>query len=219
MFGFALGYLPVLYLLANTISTRPPVMAKAEDEHITVVLETIAPEEEERAEVLAAADSLKPESETSPIPEETDTPKPTKSPTSTPEPTESPGPTTSPTVEPTLTPTPIPPAPAATPDVWPPEIYRPWLEQYAGQYGIDSNILERIAQCESQFIPTIVSPNGQYVGLFQFSEKTWQTYRGPEHLNLDANPQLRTNPEEAIRTAAYVVSRRGTAPWPTCIEN
>jgi soluble lytic murein transglycosylase-like protein len=85
--------------------------------------------------------------------------------------------------------------------------------QYAGAYGVDKNILERIANCESHFNAN--SQNKDYLGMFQFSTSTWQKYR--MQMGLDANPALRTNIEESIKTAAFVVQQRGIAPWPSCL--
>lgn len=135
-----------------------------------------------------------------------------------PTPTFSPAPTPSPTLKPTVKPFPVfeptLTAPTPTPDVWSPPHLEPWFAQYAGQYGVDKNILERLANCESHFDPDAV--NGDYVGLFQFSTKTWVSYRA--QIGMDASPGLRTNAEESIRTAAYVVSRRGASPWPACMR-
>lgn len=109
------------------------------------------------------------------------------------------------------TPTPV---PTPTPDVWSPPHLEGWFAQYAGQYGVDKNVLERLANCESHFNPS--ASNGDYLGMFQFSTRTWQDYR--MKMGLDANPDLRTNPEESIKTAAYVIQQRGTAPWPACLR-
>jgi hypothetical protein len=35
-------------------------------------------------------------------------------------------------------------------------------------------------------------------------------------MNLDPNPELRFNPEEAIKTAAFKISTVGFSPWPNC---
>lgn len=110
-------------------------------------------------------------------------------------------------------PTPTP-APTATPDVWPPAEFAGWFNQYAAAFGVDVNILERIANCESHFNPT--SESGNYLGMFQFSSSTWQSYRS--QMGLDTSPDLRANPEESIKTAAYVVQQKGAAPWPSCLR-
>jgi len=143
-----------------------------------------------------------PEKVVTPSPSPSPSPKPTKKPTPTPSPTASPSPT------PTGTPGP-------TPDVWSPPDMTPIFQNYANVYGIDVNILERLANCESHFNPNAVS--GDYVGMFQFSSSSWVTFRG--EMGFDASVALRSNIEESIRTAAYVLQTRGTAPWPACIEH
>ena len=50
--------------------------------------------------------------------------------------------------------------------------------------------------------------------MFQFSPNTWRANR--ELMGMDTNPDLRFNPEEAIRTAAFVLSTRGAGAWPHC---
>ncbi|QQG47335.1 MAG: transglycosylase SLT domain-containing protein [Candidatus Woesebacteria bacterium] len=140
------------------------------------------------------------------------TPIPTDSPNPTP--TESPTPAPTPFPEaPAPTPT-IPPAPTPTPDVWSPPAISPVIQRYAQVYNVDSNLLERIANCESHFNPN--AQNGDYLGMFQFSTNTWISTRN--QMAFDANPILRTNIEESIRTAAYLVSKRGTEPWPLCLR-
>ena len=164
--------------------------------------------------------------------EATIAPTMTPSPKPTAIPTKSPSPTPRPTIASTATPSPSPrslemnvaiaspsptatpePEPTSTPDVWSPPSLEPWFAQYAGQYGVDKNALERIANCESHFNPN--ASNGDYVGMFQFATQTWINYRN--QMGMDPNPSLRTNPEESIRTGAFLMSKRGTTPWPACI--
>jgi hypothetical protein len=155
-------------------------------------------------------------------PSVTSTPSPT--PTSTPNPTIKPASTRgdkSTRGGPTLTPEPAsrqggptPVGPTTTPDVWSPPALEPLFAQYAGQYGIDKNALERIANCESHFNSNSV--NGDYVGMFQFSTKTWADNR--TKMGADPNPALRTNPEESIKTGAFLISKRGIDPWPACMR-
>lgn len=140
----------------------------------------------------------------------------TQSPTLTPTPSSKP--TLAPTIKPkpkpmpTLTPTPYL-DPTPTPDVWSPPQMTNLFTQYANVYNVDQNILERLANCESHFNPD--AKNGDYLGIFQFSVSLWQSYR--QKLGMDANPDLRRNIEESIRTAAFVLSQRGTSPWPSCL--
>jgi hypothetical protein len=171
----------------------------------------LAPKPKEiKTEVLAVATQS---------PEPTETPEPTVTPSPTPLPTQTPIPTLVPTDTPTPFPTvpPVPtptPLPTPTPDVWSPPDIEPIMARYAGQYGVDKNVLERIANCESHFNPNSV--NGDYAGMFQFSTNTWINAR--LQIGFDPNPALRTNIEESIRTAAYLVSLRGTEPWPACLR-
>jgi hypothetical protein len=88
------------------------------------------------------------------------------------------------------------------------------FESYGNQYGVNSNTLKIIAKCESTFNPNAVSPSGLYGGLFQFSPATWISTR--RSMGLEENPDLRFNPEEAIRTTAYKISQSGVGAWPTC---
>src|SRR3989344_7152137 len=145
------------------------------------------------------------------VPTPLTTPEPTVSPT--PRATKKPTPTSTPSPAPTPDPTPIP-IPTPTPDVWAPPGMEPLFAQDAGQYGVDKNILERLANCESHFNPNAVS--GDYVGMFQFSASTWSNYRA--EMGFDPNPDLRTNAEESIRTAAYAVLHKGVNPWPRCLN-
>lgn len=156
------------------------------------------------------------EASASPVPtEEPSTPSPEPTVEPTPDPTEEPTPkpkTPSPTPSASPTVTPVP-APTQTPDVWSPPALEPWFAQYAGMYGVDKNVLERIANCESHFNPE--AKNGDYLGMFQFSTSTWTSSR--VGMGADPNPALRANAEESIKTGAYLVSKRGIAPWPQCL--
>ena len=131
-----------------------------------------------------------------------------------------------PTPQPSVSPSPSPPAerdqpvaetlaplPTSTPDVWSPAIYEPFFTQYANTFGVDKNVLERLANCESHYNPEAVS--GVYVGMFQFGPVTWRKYRGM--MGLGAELSLRFSAEESIRTAAYAVSVSGTGMWPRCL--
>lgn len=86
--------------------------------------------------------------------------------------------------------------------------------QYAQQYGVPLSTLQIIANCESRHNATALSKNGLYGGLFQFSASTWRSNRTA--MGLDTNPELRFNAEEAIKTAAFKISRDGVGAWPTC---
>ncbi|OGG11742.1 hypothetical protein A2Z00_01425 [Candidatus Gottesmanbacteria bacterium RBG_13_45_10] len=128
--------------------------------------------------------------------------------TPTPTPTPTPKPTPTPTPKPTPTPTPTPtPIPVTS------EQLDSWFTKYSNLYSVDRSLLWRIAVCESRLKPGAV--NGDYAGLFQFGPLTWIGTRTA--MNMDPNPDLRFNPEEAIRTAAFkLATPRGSKPWPYC---
>ena len=138
-----------------------------------------------------------------------------ESPTATPTPSPSPQPSptatarqASPKPSPTPKPTPIPlPQPIFTSA----EI-NGFIERFASQYGIDSNVLRHIAVCESGFNP--MASNLGYAGLYQFGPVTWKNYRLA--LGEDPNADLRFNAEEAVQTAAYALSLWKFHLWPNC---
>lgn len=86
------------------------------------------------------------------------------------------------------------------------------FKKYAEEYGVDSNLLKRIAKCESGFNPK--SDSGYYGGMFQYATSTWTSTRSA--MGLDPNPELRFNAEESIRTSAFKISRGGASAWPVC---
>jgi len=127
------------------------------------------------------------------------TPTPTFTPTPTPTPTDTPTPTPSPSPTPT-------PFPVTS------EQLDNWFTQYANHYSVDRSLLWHIAACETGLRTNAV--NWIYGGMFQFSPNTWRANR--ELMGMDTNADLRFNPEEAIRTAAFVLSTRGAGAWPHC---
>jgi soluble lytic murein transglycosylase-like protein len=86
------------------------------------------------------------------------------------------------------------------------------ISKYASQYNVNPAILSKIAQCESGFNPG--ATNGPYGGMFQFHPQTWISNR--KSMGEDPSTSLRFNTEEAIKTAAYKISRDGTGAWPIC---
>ena len=88
-----------------------------------------------------------------------------------------------------------------------------YMDKYAGQYGVDVNVLRHVALCESGFNPQ--ASNLIYAGLFQFSPSTWRSYRN--QMGEDNNIDLRFNAEEAVQTAAYVLSQGRGYIWPNCL--
>ena len=86
------------------------------------------------------------------------------------------------------------------------------IDTYAAQYGVSKDMMVLIAKCESGFRSNAVS--GPYAGIYQFVTSTWVSNR--RAMGLDENPQLRFNAEEAVKTAAFKMSRDGFGAWPVC---
>ncbi len=86
------------------------------------------------------------------------------------------------------------------------------IDRYGGQYGVDPNLLHKIAACESGHNPNAV--NGPYAGMYQYLASTWSSNR--RAMGEDPDPNLRFNAEEAIKTTAFKISRDGTGAWPVC---
>jgi len=86
------------------------------------------------------------------------------------------------------------------------------IAQAASEYGVDGDIMVKIAQCESGLRPQAV--NGPYAGIFQFEPGTWVSNRNA--MGLDPNPALRYDPVEAAKTAAFKMARDGYGAWPAC---
>lgn len=135
-------------------------------------------------------------------------PSPTPSPTVLPTPTLTPSPTIVPTPKPTpiKTPSPIPQPRYTSQQI------NGFIDRFAGQYGVDPNVLRHMAICESGFNPNAYQSG--YAGLFQFGSVTWKNLR--IKIGEDPNPDLRYNAEEAVQTAAYAISQGKSALWPNC---
>lgn len=114
-----------------------------------------------------------------------------------------PSPTFTPTPKPTRTPTPL---PFTSAD------YERWFSIYSSNQSINREVLKKIAICESGLNPR--ASNGIYGGLYQFSTSAWISTR--IRMNNDPNPDLRFNPEEAIKTAAFKIAVSGVSSWPLC---
>jgi hypothetical protein len=145
--------------------------------------------------------------------------------TSTLTPTKRPTNTLTPTLNPTITPT-FKPTPTQTISLTssptPTTILIPkyssqdingFIDRFAGQYAVDPNVLRYIAICESGFNASAV--NGPYVGLYQFGTSSWTTNRSI--MGEDTNTSLRYNAEEAVQTAAYMISKGKQNQWPNCL--
>lgn len=109
-------------------------------------------------------------------------------------------------------PTPTSPVPTPQPIPAPAEL-EGLFTQYSEQYGINKDQLKKIAKCESNF-HTTSNNSGLYLGMFQFAAQTWASVRGV--MGLDTNTELRTNAEESIKTAAYMLSQGRQNAWPNC---
>lgn len=112
-----------------------------------------------------------------------------------------------PTPKPTKTPTPSP-----KPRFMPAGAFDELIALYSNKESVDPGLLKKIAVCESGL--NAMAVNGLYAGLYQFSESSWRSVRA--RMNLDSNPQLRFNPEESIRSAAFKLAIGGRAAWPNC---
>jgi len=86
------------------------------------------------------------------------------------------------------------------------------IKIYADQYGVDPNVLRYVAICESNFNPAAI--NGPYAGLYQFNPTTWENNR--QLMGEDPSLDLRLNAEEAIKTAAFILSIGRGNIWPNC---
>ena len=86
------------------------------------------------------------------------------------------------------------------------------IEMYATEYGVNKDMMVHIAKCESGFRSNAV--NGPYAGIYQFVASTWSSNR--RAMGLDPDPTLRYNLEEAVKTAAFKMSRDGYGAWPVC---
>ncbi len=89
------------------------------------------------------------------------------------------------------------------------------ISQYSDQFGVDKEKMKQIAYCESRYNPNAV--NGPYGGMYQYLASTWSSTR--KQMGLDANPDLRFNAEESIKTTAFKIAKQGTGPWSACSQN
>jgi hypothetical protein len=75
--------------------------------------------------------------------------------------------------------------------------------------GVSLGTLEAIAACESGGNPEAVSPEGTYMGLFQFDQGTWESVGG-------TGLPTEASAEEQEYRAALLYSEAGSSPWPVC---
>lgn len=74
---------------------------------------------------------------------------------------------------------------------------------------VDSLNWAALARCESGGNPTIVSSNGLYHGLYQFSTSTWRSVGG-------SGVASTASPDEQTARAKALYSRSGVGQWPHC---
>ena len=74
---------------------------------------------------------------------------------------------------------------------------------------VEGDVWAQLAQCESGGNPTIVSRNGLYHGLYQFSVGTWQGVGG-SGLPSEASAEEQTQRAQALQ------ARSGWGQWPAC---
>jgi len=93
-----------------------------------------------------------------------------------------------------------------------PEVTLVLIEKYGQEYGVDPGLLKQIAACESGY--RTEAANGPYGGMYQFLASTWASNR--KAMGASPDPNLRFDAEEAIKTAAFKISRDGAGAWPVC---
>lgn len=74
---------------------------------------------------------------------------------------------------------------------------------------VGGDVWAALAQCESGGNPTIVSSNGLYYGLYQFSLSTWQSVGG-------TGLPSEASPAEQTQRAQILQARSGWGQWPAC---
>ncbi len=80
-------------------------------------------------------------------------------------------------------------------------------EQPKSNAGDD--VWAKLAQCESSGNPTVVSSNGLYHGLYQFSVSTWKSVGG-------TGLPSQATPAEQLKRAKMLQARSGWGQWPHC---
>ncbi len=75
--------------------------------------------------------------------------------------------------------------------------------------GIPDSVWKALAQCESGGNPKIVSSNGRYYGLYQFSLSTWRSVGG-------TGLPTEASVEEQTDRARILQARYGWGQWPAC---
>lgn len=198
---------PVKFLHAK-VTPSPQAKSISKDETVTTEA-SVAAALTTQAQVQAAAVTVTPSASPLVLVEAIPSPSPTVKPspkvTVTPRPTPKKSPSPSPLASAAAT---VAPAPilAASSDL------ESLFTKYSNEYKVDKEQLKRIARCESNLNAS--AGNKWYSGLYQFSEGAWAWARS--EIGLSADQALRTNPEEAIKTAAFVIAKGQAYIWPSC---
>ena len=79
----------------------------------------------------------------------------------------------------------------------------------SGGSSVSGDVWAALAQCESGGNPSIVSANGLYHGLYQFSVSTWQSVGG-------SGLPSQASPAEQTKRAQMLQARSGWGQWPAC---
>ncbi|HKP90185.1 MAG TPA: transglycosylase family protein, partial [Thermoleophilaceae bacterium] len=86
---------------------------------------------------------------------------------------------------------------------------RPAPSKAPAAQGSVGRILDAIATCESGGNPSAVSSGGQYRGMYQFDQQTWESLGGT------GDPADASAADQTER-AAVLYAQRGASAWPTC---
>ena len=81
---------------------------------------------------------------------------------------------------------------------------------YSDKYKVNPMLTECILFHESGFRPQAVGDSGKAVGIAQFHYPTWKMFRNKMGLS---EVDLRTNPEESIRTLCWALSEGYANHW------
>jgi len=81
----------------------------------------------------------------------------------------------------------------------------------ARQYDVSEQYMECIIYHESAGDPAAVGDEGEAIGLLQWHEDSWRFVR--EKMGEDPSPELRWNPIESAKTAAYAMRQLGLWHW------
>jgi len=92
------------------------------------------------------------------------------------------------------------------------ESLEPLIQKYSEQYNVNPDLVRCIVWKESSNNPGVVSNNGLWVGLAQFTLGTWKSFRAQMG---ESQTDTRTNPEHAIETLSWALSQGLQEHWPT----